>query len=497
MGSQAVDISAVARVVGIKVDYKDLRGSNVTFLPQRVVIIGQGNSDAVYALTKKQITSASQAGAEYGFGSPIHLAARELFPVNGDGVGTIPVTVYPLEEDVAADPSVGDITPTGTQTLSIQAYLLIAGIKSKVFTILAADTMAQVVTKMTTAINSVLEMPVIATDSTTKVDIESKWAGLSANGITISIVAENLDLTVAITQPAGGLVDPDVTDALALMGNIWETIPINCLDLNNTDALDAYQEFGEGRWGAIVRKPMLCVLTGNTITNFTSASAVSQARKTDRINSIIPAPGSDNLPLMIAARAAARIARQANNNPPVDYANNGALTGINPGDDTDQWDYPTRDAVIKRGTSTTELIDGVVELSDVVTCYHPDGDPLPAYRFVVDICKIQQIVFNMSLIFESNNWRGKALIPDADPTVNPDARKPKDAVAAMGMMFDGLGLQAIVSDPKYAKDNTFANISDSNPKRLDISSTCKIAGNSNIISADLNFGFFFGQSQIL
>lgn len=497
MGSQAVDISAVARVVGIKVDYKDLRGSNVTFLPQRVVIIGQGNSAATYTTSKKQITSASQAGAEYGFGSPIHLAARQLFPINGDGVGTIPVTVYPLAEDGGADPAVGDITPSGSQSVSIQAYLRIGGINSKVFTILTTDNAAAVIAKMITAINAVLEMPVIATDGTTKVNITSKWAGLSANGITVSIVADSLDMTIAMTQPVGGLVDPDVTDALALVGNVWETCFINCLDLNNTTALDAYQSWGDGRWGATVKKPATAFFTGDNIANFTSASAVSAARKTDKINCAIPMPGSDELPLAIAARSVARIARQANNNPPVDYANNGALTGLLPGDDSGQWDYPTRDAVIKRGTSTTELIDSISELSDVVTFYHPDGDPLPAYRFVVDIVKIQQIVFSMNLIFESNNWRGKALIPDADPTVNPDARKPKDALSALAMMYDGLGLQAIIADPKYAKDNTFANISDSNPKRLDISSTVKLAGNSNIISCDLNFGFYFGQSQIL
>jgi phage tail sheath gpL-like len=105
-----VDVSAVARVLGITTQFKDLRGGSVVFLPQRIALIGQGATASTYSLTKFQITSAAQAGARYGYGSPIHLAARELFPSNGDGVGTIPVTVYPLDDDGSGVAATGDIT---------------------------------------------------------------------------------------------------------------------------------------------------------------------------------------------------------------------------------------------------------------------------------------------------------------------------------------------------------------------------------------------------
>ena len=74
--SSAVDVSAVARVVGIKTQFKDLRGGGILFLPQRIAVVGQGNSAAVYDTTKTQVTSATQAADLYGFGSPIHLALR-------------------------------------------------------------------------------------------------------------------------------------------------------------------------------------------------------------------------------------------------------------------------------------------------------------------------------------------------------------------------------------------------------------------------------------
>ena len=490
----AVDLSAVARVVGIQVSYKDLRGRNITFLPQRVVIMGQGNTGVTYPDTKKEITNAMQAGVVYGYGSPVHLAARQLFPDNGDGVGTVPVTIYPLQEGVSATVASGDITPSGSQLANTQAYARIGGVKSQAFSVLIGDNAAAIIAKMITAINAIAEMPVIATNGTTKVNLASKWKGESANGIYTEVVGDDLDVAFAITQCTGGTVDPDPTDALALIGNIWETCIVSCLDLQNTDALDVYQTYGDGRWGALVKKPLTGVFTGANDADYTDVTVITDARKSDRINSVIHAPDSPMLPLQVAARAVARIARQANNNPPVDYASDGKLQGIVPGAAEFDLDYTDRDFIVKKGCSTLELIDGVLELSDVVTCYHPDGDTLPAYRYVVDIVKIQQILFNIKIVFESSNWRGKPLLPDADATTNDEARKPKDAVSAVCEKYDGLGLAAIIADVAFAKANTFASISESNPKRIDLTTTAKIAGNTNIISVDLDFGFYFGQA---
>ena len=64
-------------------------------------------------------------------------------------------------------------------------------------------------------------------------------------------------------------------------------------------------------------------------------------------------------------------------------------------------------------------------------------------------------------------------------------------------MLDSLGLNAIISDPETAKAKTFAEIDAQNPKRLNVVTTVQLAGNSNIISVDLNFGFFFGTPTVV
>ena len=495
--STAVDASAVARVLGIQTIFKDLRGGGILFLPQRIALVGQGNTAAVYDTTKRQVTSAFEAASIYGFGSPIHQAALQLLPVNGDGVGTIPVTVYPLEDDASGVASAGDITPTVAPTEAASYIVRVNNIDSEAFVIPATGaTVASVVTSMTAAINAVLEMPIIATDSTTKVDTASKWEGTSANDIVIEVIGSTtVGNSFAITQHTGGLVNPDVDDALNQVGNVWETFVLNCMDIADTTTLDKYSTFGEGRWGALVRKPLV-VFTGNTATTPTAATAVSDARKTDRTNAQLVAPGSNDLPFTVAARQLARIAKVANNNPPHDYGSQDA-TGLTPGADGDQWTYVDRDVATKKGSSTIEVKDGVVNVADVVTFYHPTGDPIPAYRFVVDIVKLQNIIFNLDLIFATADWDGAPLIPDNQPTSNRSAKKPKTAVAAVAAMLDSLGLNAIISDPETAKANTVAEIDSGNPKRLNLVTQVQLAGNTNIKSIDLEFGFFFGTSTVV
>jgi phage tail sheath gpL-like len=269
---------------------------------------------------------------------------------------------------------------------------------------------------------------------------------------------------------------------------------LNAMDIADTTTLDKFKVWGDGRWGELVRKPAI-VFTGNTATTVTAATAVSSARTTDRVNSQLVAPGSADLPLIVAARQLARIARVANQNPPKMYTGQVA-DGLTPGADGDQWDFLQRDAAIKAGSSTIEVVDREIQISNVVTFYAPTGEPIPAYRFVVDIVKLQNVIFNLDLIFASDDWAGAPLIPDDQPTVNRDAKKPSMAVAEVAAVLDGLGLQAIISDPTTAKANTTAGIDSGNPKRLNVETTLQLAGNTNIINVTLNFGFFFGTATL-
>lgn len=587
-----VDVSAVARVTGISVEYKDLRGGAVVVLPQQIAVFAQGNSDMVYPSTKFQATGYPAVGNKVGYGSPLELIAEELFPANGDGVGTIPVHYYPLSDAPGSTAAVGNITPAGTATKAQAWQVRVAGILSSQFVIPAgAVDVTATCAKIGDAVNAVLKMPVKVTytygtvtagalvgtgngtltalsinpgsvvkpgtytlkvktavanggvwqllDSSgtvladnitqtvgastatpftnqaglnftitdgaidfglgatftitvpaTNVVLTSKWKGESANGILLEMIGDpTLGVSFALTQPAGGLVNPDVTAALSQMGSVWETQVLNAMNISDTQTLDKFQTFGEGRWGELVKKP-LTVWTGNTLASVDAATVVSDSRKDDRINGQLVAPGSPNLPFVVAARQLVAIAKMAQNSPPTDYGSQPAK-GLVGGTDGQQWDYPTKDLAVKRGSSTSDLKDNVVYLSDTVTFFHPTGDPNPAYRHACDLEKLKNILFNLDLIFTAAEWDGAPLVPDAQVTTEPRARKPKHAKAAIASLLDSLGKAAIISNPEEAKASITAVIA--GPKRLDCSVIVQLSGNTNIKSVTLYFGFDFGQ----
>ena len=182
---------------------------------------------------------------------------------------------------------------------------------------------------------------------------------------------------------------------------------------------------------------------------------------------------------------------QAADDPAHDYGGLKA-DGLAPGQDSEQWLYNDRNTAVLGGCSTTEVRDGVLTIGDVVTFYRPTGDTLPPYRHVVDIVKLANALYNFDLEFKRDEWDGAPVIPDDQPTVNPSAKRPKDFKAAAGGVVDSLAAAAILSDPATTKKNIAVEIDPANPKRVNMSVPVKIAGNNNVTSLDINWGFQFG-----
>jgi len=482
-------------VLGITTNFKDLLGVGALNLPQRIAVFAQGRSDVVYATTKFQATSSKQVGDTLGYGSPANLIARELFPDNGDGVGTIPVTFYPLVDDYTDVQAQGRITPSGSQTKAAAYKVRISGVESESFTIPAAATIDAINGLIATAVNAVLHMPVKAQDFSTHTRFVAKWAGNSGNDLVIEVIGEALGTVFTIIQPTGGTSNPTVDAALLQVGNVWETMGINALEPADTAALDAFDTFGEGRWGTLTHKPLL-VFVGSNEPVVATATAGTTTRNLDRTNCQLVAPGSVNLPCVIAARQVARIAVLANNDPPHDYGSQRA-TGLIPGTDAQQWDYAERDLAVKAGSSTVEVKDGVVNISDVVTPYSPVGQANPAFRYVVDVVKLMQLIFNLELAFANTEWDGAPLIPDNQATTNPSAKKPKMAKAEANRIIDALALGAVLANPEAAKKQTTAVIDSGNPKRLNLTLKVQLSGNTNIIDIVQDFSFNFGTAALV
>ena len=487
----AISATAEARAVGIGASFADLRGATAFRLPQRIAVVGQGATASTFAFAEKVITSAEQAGSFFGFGSPLALVGKMLFPANGDGVGQIPVSFFPVDDDGSGVVAAGDITPSGTQTGAASYHVECNGIKSAPFVIVdGAASDAALATLITDAINAAIDFPLIAVVNIAVVDLTSKWKGVSANECVLTVVGPANGITFALTQPAGGLVNPDVDTPLALIGALdWRTLVINCMEDSDAASHGKYQVWGDARHDALSHRPPV-VFTGSSLGQV-AASVLTAGRTLDKINSFIRVVGSGSLPFMIAARGVARIAVVANENPARDYGGQ-ALDGILPGADTAQELYAVLDAAVTSGVSTAEVVDGVVKLLDTVTFYRPVGEVPPAWQFVKTVVKVSQVLHNLDKIFNTVEWNGAPMIPDNQATTNAAARKPKDAKAAANSMIDELAEDALLSDPGAAKAKTTAVIDGGNPNRMNVGVTVQVSGNTNITDIGLQFGFFFG-----
>lgn len=474
-----------AAAIGIDTQYKNFNEGAVYYLQQGIAVLAQGSASVTYSTDKFEETSAAAVGAALGYGSPAHLIAKELLP----GAFGARVTFYPLPNEAGGVAAEGAVTPTGSQTTAAEYVIRVGGIESNSFAMLVGEGVTEFIAKAIVAINGVLDMPVIASDGTTKVTLTAKHKGTTGNDLAIEVLGKQYGVLMAVTDMTGGLVDPSIAVATAQFGNVWETIVVNQL---GAPAHDDLKTFGETRWGQLVRKPFFA-LYGSSETDEQVLKAYADTRKSDRVNGVIPAPGTTSAPWIIAAAAVAKIAKQANENPAVEYRTE-SMPSLVLGKDGEQWDYPKRDTAWKSGVSSTQIENGAYALDNTLLFYHPDGSVDPEYGKVIYHVKLQNIIYNVDLIFNQPKWKKAALIPDFEVSSNPLALKPNDAVAALNVLTDNLANNALISDRAFTKTNTTAAIDQSNPNRVNTSYPVKLSGNWDIHSIDLLFGFYLGAS---
>lgn len=502
----SISNSAISRVTGIDISPKNFNVGGTSYLPQRLAIVGQGNSSLDYDTGKVLITGAGEAAEKFGYGSPIHLASRMIFPDNNDCIGAIPVTVYPLKEKKDATASKASIIAKGTAEEQTAAKLYIGGIEVSFLVEKGMDENT-VLTKIKHAIDGVLQMPALTEEIKENVDgtsedpskkntskkelpLMAKWKGESGNMISLDINEMKVPgITFEVKNFDGGALNPDVTEALEKISDIWETF---ILDLNNYDDLSTlakYREWGEGRWSNMVKKP--CLVAHGCTDDFAKRTAVTDdpAQIQDRVNFLIVSVGSRELPFCVAARGLSKdIIPTANDNPPQNYK--GHLTLLKAGRDEEQENYNVRNNSLQMGSSTNIKVGDIAELNDIVTFYHPKNDTIGVYKYVCDLVKIMNVLYNCEIIFKSDEWKGAPLLPDETPSSNPAVKKPKDAKTALRNLADSLADKAIISDNDFTKANITASIDSQNPKRLNWTFPVKISGNTEVISGDIYVGVY-------
>lgn len=496
-----VSRSAIARVTGCEVKFRNFSTGGANSLPQRLAVVGQGADGVDYRLVPFEVFDATAVGDRFGYGSPLHLVAQTLFPKSGVQAA-FPVTIYPVARAEGAAAAVGAITVAGDRAEVAGSGTVVVGGCAVQVAVSRGETAEELARAIFEQVNALPEMPVTAgmavrtegEDGTSwwDVPLSAKWGGETGNGIKIVIDVETEGLSLAGEAFHDGAGVPDVSPALAMVGDVWETIVLNTVGYTSSAVLDAYREFGEARWGWQIQRP--CLVAHGCTAGYSARTAVSDPRQRDRINFFVQSTGSPELEMVVGARGLLDIMSTADEDPAQNYK--GLFGGLLAGGRAEQESYQVRNAAVGKGASTSVLSGDAAKISDVVTFWHPDNEGrVKSWRYVVDAVKLMNIVYNIRLINEADDVEGAPLLPDDSPSSHPSAVKPKTFCTWYSNMADSLEGMAVISDAKFTKDNMVVEIDAENPKRLNSKIPVKLSGNAEVISTDLYFGFYVGGAS--
>jgi len=505
MVSDAVGLERISRIVGYKLTKGNFALSSPN-LPQRLAVLAEANEANQLTLdtTPKQITSAKQAGDLYGYGSPIHMIARILFPKSGEGIGGIPVYIYPQAEPGGASAKVIEITPTGTATGNGTHYLKICGRDGMdgdfyAINVEEGDTTADLTAKINDAVNNILGCPCISTEDGYTAELTSKWKGKTANDISVSVDTgdDELGISYAINSTASGAGVPSISAALTAFGNNWNTIVLNSYGLEST-ILSALESFNgrpadgntapTGRFAATIMKPFVAV-TGSTADD---PSATTDAREDDVTIALAPAPLSEGLQFEASANMIVLLAPTAQNNPHLDVSGQSYPDMPTPDSIGSMAEYNNRDAFVKKGCSTVDLSAGRYKVMDFVTTYHKTGENPPQFRYVRNLMLDLNIYYGYYLL-EQINVVDKAIAADSDIVSVQSVIKPKQWKQILFAYADDLASRALIVDPEFMQDSIDVDLSTTNPDRLETFFKYKRSGFARVLSTTAEAGFNFGN----
>lgn len=504
--SDAVGSERVSTIVGYKIEKGNFANTTPN-LPQRIAIIGEANTANQSEFTAdeaKEITSAQQAGQIYGYGSPIHMAMRILKPVSGDGVGGIPIYVYPQSEAGGATEKIYKIIPVGTATKNATHTVVVAGrygVDGETYdiNIEVGDTATEISSKIETVLDNVLSCPFDAYDSTYDAILTSKWKGETAEHLTVSVDTNDnsagISYVVQDVQTATGT--PSISTALTNFGSAWNTIVLNTYGTVSAvlDSLESENGIADantptGRYTGTIMRPFIA-LTGSTVDNPTS---ITDTRLNDMTIAICPAPLSPGHHLEAAANMCVLFSRVSQDNPHLDVMDRKYFDMPVPSDGNigSMATYDNRDAFVKKGCSTVDYVAGEYVVKDFVTTYHPIGETPPQFRYCRNIMLDLNVYYGYYLL-EQTNVVGKAIAGNDDLVTVGNVIKPKAWAGIVNTYADDLSARGLIADADFMKESIVVDISTTNPDRLETQFKYKRTGTARIAATTATAGFNFGS----
>lgn len=504
--STAIGLERLSRVSGYQLN-AGVFENDFTNLPQLVALFGEANTanQGSISTDAQQITSATQAALIYGYGSPIHQAARILFPRSGDGIGGIPVFVMAQLSDEAATATEIVWTITGTATGNATHQFIINGrngIDAQLYSysVVTGDTPTAIATKAVNAINAVLGAPVAAANTAGVITLTTVWGGATSALVNVSVDngGDGAGVTYAQTSKTAGTGTVDLTATLAQFETVWYTTVINPYsDATTLGILEAFNGIPNntaptGQYAGDIFTPFMAFF-GSTASTVSTLQAITDtdARKAQVTNVLCPAPASAGMNWEAAANMVTLFCPVMQNTPQLDVnalsypdmpipAN--GLIG-------DMAAYNNRDVLVKSGCSTVTLVNGAYQVQDLVTTYHPAGEVPLQFNY----CRNLNLDWNVKdgySVLEKIYVKDKVIVADNQTTTAAGVIKPREWKAVLYDYFDNLAQAALINDPAFSKKSLQVQSNPiPNPNRFETAFNYKRTGVARIESTTATAGF--------
>lgn len=432
--------------------YADIDPSNANTgsTNQRALIIGQMTGAGTgIANTPKISQGVSDAKSVGGQGSMLALMTAAYRKRDQFGE----VWYLPLADATASVAAAGSINFTAQATATGVLSLYIAG---SLVSLVCTPTMtpAQLATALAAAINAQSDLPVTAAvDATTtsKVNITAKNAGLAGNDIDLRLnylgtqngQATPAGLTLTVTPMTGGLLNPDLTAALANLGDqLFDFIALPYTDTASLDLVKSFLSTTTGRWSWAQQ------LFGGAYAGYRGTLATCQtlgAARNDEHVSIMGFYDSPTPAWVLAAdlTAAAAVSCRADPAQPMQTVQ---LATFLPPPIESRFQLTDRNTLLYTGISTfTVADDGTVAIENLITTYQKNsfGQPDNSYLEVETMNTLTAVLRRLKTVVTTKYARKKLAANSTRPAPGSNIVTPNtiraDLIAEYQSMQDDDG----------------------------------------------------------
>lgn len=356
--------------------------ANTGTMQHKLLVVGQRlPTGTVAALTPIRVTRVTEAPLFFGPGSQIAEMLIAVLSANP----IVDVWAIAVDDLSAGQLATANLVISNSASVggTLRVELGNLSVRVGVTTGMSSSALASAIA---TAINARTDLPAVAAingSNASRVDLTARNKGLSGNDIPIrvrfEVASQPTAPTIAITPFAGGTGNPDITDAIAAMGDEWyrwmivpwaDTTNLNILETELESRFSAERAIG-GRAFVSMRGTL------------GESAAFTNARNDKHI--VHFPTGLTQTPPHICAAIVGAVAANSLSIDPARQLTTLALPGIQPPKPEDRFTFDERNTLTFEGGSTYKVdTAGIVRIENLITNYQvdPQGNPDDSLRHI-------------------------------------------------------------------------------------------------------------------